>query len=76
MVVKLRYRTTPTSTSNMRPSTYQLNYNMHLDLIVQPKGGKHVIKAIIWARENKVAITIKSGGYQYSGVLFTSGKNV
>ncbi|EXA32223.1 hypothetical protein FOVG_16498 [Fusarium oxysporum f. sp. pisi HDV247] len=49
---------------------------MYPDLIVQPKGDEDVIKAVIWARENKVAIAVKSGGHQYSGALSTSGKNI
>jgi hypothetical protein len=57
-------------------STYQVDHNMYPDLIVQPKGDEDVIKAVIWARDNKVAIAVKSGGHQYSGASSTSGKNI
>ncbi|EXL90333.1 hypothetical protein FOIG_16425 [Fusarium odoratissimum NRRL 54006] len=57
-------------------STYQVDHNMYPDLIVQPKGDEDVIKAVIWARENKVAVAVKSGGHQYSGASSTSGKNI
>lgn len=49
---------------------------MYPDLIVQLKRDEDVIKAVIWARENKVAIAVKSGGYYYSSMLSTSGKNI
>ncbi|KAH7110652.1 hypothetical protein B0J13DRAFT_591116 [Dactylonectria estremocensis] len=57
-------------------STHQEDHNMYPDLIVQPKRDEDVINAVIWARENKVAIAVKSGGHQYSGASSTSGKNI
>ncbi|KAH6883430.1 hypothetical protein B0T10DRAFT_580257, partial [Thelonectria olida] len=57
-------------------STHQEDRNMYPDLIVQPKGDQDIINAVIWARENKVAIAVKSGGHQYSGASSTSGKNI
>ncbi|KAM6505264.1 hypothetical protein FSOLCH5_014496 [Fusarium solani] len=57
-------------------STHQDDHSMYPDLIVQPKQDEDVIKAVIWARENKVAIAVKSGGHQYSGASSTSAKNI
>ena len=57
-------------------STHQKDHDMYPDLIVQPKDDEDVIRAVNWARENKVAIAIKSGGHQYSGASSTSGKNI
>ncbi|KAJ5691326.1 hypothetical protein N7488_012061 [Penicillium malachiteum] len=57
-------------------STYEIDHNMCPNLIVQPKRDEDVIQTVNWARENKVAIAIKSGGHQYSGASSTSGKNI
>jgi hypothetical protein len=57
-------------------STHEDDHNMYPDLIVQPKRDEDVIQTVNWARENKVAIAIKSGGHQYSGASSTSGKNI
>lgn len=57
-------------------STYQLEHDMNPALIVQPKEDEDVIKAVNWARENKVAVAVKSGGHQYSGASSTGGKNI
>lgn len=57
-------------------STHQKDHNMYPDLIVQPKDDEDVIRAVNWARENKVAVAVKSGGHQYSGASSTSGKNI
>ncbi|KAJ5983914.1 hypothetical protein N7481_006013 [Penicillium waksmanii] len=57
-------------------SSHAGDHNMYPDLIVQPKRDEDVIKTVNWARENKIAIAIKSGGHQYSGASSTSGKNI
>ena len=49
---------------------------MYPDLIVRPGGDEDVIKAVNWARENGVAIAVKSGGHQYSSACSTGGKNI
>lgn len=57
-------------------STYQQEHNMNPFLIVQPKDDEDIIKAVKWAKDNKVAIAVKSGGHQYSGASSTGGKNI
>ncbi|GKT47689.1 FAD-linked oxidoreductase [Colletotrichum spaethianum] len=57
-------------------STYQKEHDMNPDLIVRPKHDEDVIRAVNWARENKVAVAVKSGGHQYSGASSTGGKNI
>ncbi|KAJ0165368.1 FAD-linked oxidoreductase [Colletotrichum tanaceti] len=57
-------------------STYQKDRDMNPDLIVRPKHDEDVIRAVNWARENKVAVAVKSGGHQYSGASSTGGKNI
>ncbi|KAK2041095.1 FAD binding domain-containing protein [Colletotrichum somersetense] len=57
-------------------SSYQKEHDMNPDLIVRPKHDQDVIRAVNWARENKVAVAVKSGGHQYSGASSTGGKNI
>ncbi|KAK1623839.1 FAD binding domain-containing protein [Colletotrichum phormii] len=57
-------------------STYQKEHDMNPDLIVRPQNDQDVIRAVNWARKNKVAVAVKSGGHQYSGASSTSGKNI
>ncbi|KAF4830666.1 FAD-linked oxidoreductase [Colletotrichum tropicale] len=57
-------------------STYQKEHDMNPSLIVRPKHDEDVIRAVNWARDNKVAVAIKSGGHQYSGASSTSGNNI
>ncbi|CAM1506222.1 Fc.00g058630.m01.CDS01 [Cosmosporella sp. VM-42] len=57
-------------------SSHQVDHDMNPDLIVQPKQDEDVIKAVNWARQNKVAVAVKSGGHQYSGASSTGGKNI
>ncbi|KAF9878294.1 FAD linked oxidase domain protein [Colletotrichum karsti] len=57
-------------------STYQKEHNMKPSLIVRPKHDQDVIKAVNWARDNNVAVAVKSGGHQYSGASSTGGVNI
>ncbi|KAF4450408.1 hypothetical protein F53441_6407 [Fusarium austroafricanum] len=57
-------------------SSYQQEHDMNPSLIVQPKADEDVIKAVQWARDNKVSVAVKSGGHQYSGASSTGGKNI
>ncbi|KAF4962454.1 hypothetical protein FSARC_9483 [Fusarium sarcochroum] len=57
-------------------SSYQKEHDMFPSLIVQPKADEDIIKAVQWAKNNKVAVAVKSGGHQYSGASSTGGKNI
>ncbi|KAG5751137.1 hypothetical protein H9Q70_006231 [Fusarium xylarioides] len=57
-------------------TSYQTEHDMNPALIVQPKEDKDVIKAVQWARDNKVSVAVRSGGHQYSGASSTGGKNI
>ncbi|EPS37893.1 hypothetical protein H072_8364 [Dactylellina haptotyla CBS 200.50] len=57
-------------------STHQKDHDMNPSLIVQPKGDDDVVKTILWAQKNNVAVAVKSGGHQYSGASSTGGKNI
>lgn len=57
-------------------SSYQQERDLNPAMIIQPKGDQDVIGAVNWARQNKVAIVVKSGGHQYSGACSTGGKNI
>jgi FAD/FMN-containing dehydrogenase len=57
-------------------TSYQAEHDMNPALIVQPKEDEDVIKAVQWARDNKVSVAVRSGGHQYSGASSTGGKNI
>ncbi|KAF9370394.1 hypothetical protein CPB97_002774 [Podila verticillata] len=44
--------------------------------IIYPKGDDEVIKAIKYAKDNKLAMAIRTGGHQYCGASSTSGNNI
>ncbi|SPO07736.1 related to 6-hydroxy-D-nicotine oxidase [Cephalotrichum gorgonifer] len=57
-------------------SSYQEDHDMYPALIVRPKDDEDVIRTVNYARDNGVAVAVKSGGHQYSGASSTSGKNI
>ncbi|KAF5589320.1 6-hydroxy-D-nicotine oxidase [Fusarium pseudoanthophilum] len=57
-------------------TSYQTEHDMNPALIAQPKEDEDVIKAVQWARDNKVSVAVRSGGHQYSGASSTGGKNI
>ncbi|KAG0347175.1 hypothetical protein BG005_000346 [Podila minutissima] len=44
--------------------------------IIYPRGDDEVIKAIQYAKANKLAVAIRTGGHQYSGASSTYGNNI
>ena len=57
-------------------STHGLDHDMHPALIVQATCDEDVIAVVKYAKQNKIAVAIKSGGHQYSGASSTSGANI
>ncbi|KAF9273039.1 hypothetical protein BGZ68_001882, partial [Mortierella alpina] len=61
---------------------YQYASSSHTHGIIQPKyiiyptGDDEVIKAIQYAKANKLAVAIRTGGHQYSGASSTYGNNI
>ena len=49
---------------------------MHPSLIAQPNHDADIIAALQYAKSNKLAVAIKTGGHQYSGASSTSGENI
>lgn len=61
---------------------YQYASSSHTHGIIQPKyiiyptGDDEVIKAIQYAKANKIAVAVRTGGHQYSGASSTYGENI
>ncbi|KAF9118335.1 hypothetical protein BGW39_001262 [Mortierella sp. 14UC] len=61
---------------------YQYASSSHTHGIIQPKyiiyptGDDEVIKAIQYAKANKLAVAVRTGGHQYSGASSTYGDNI
>jgi hypothetical protein len=57
-------------------TTYGVEHNMEPGLIIQPKNKQDIKLAVLYAREQKKAIAIRTGGHQYSGASSTSKDNI
>jgi hypothetical protein len=57
-------------------SSHQVDHDMNPALIVQPTCDADIIAAIKYAKANKIAVAVKTGGHQYSGASSTSGSNI
>ena len=57
-------------------SSHEVDHDMHPALIVQPTSDADIITAVKYAKDNKIALAVKSGGHQYSGASSTSGSNI
>lgn len=44
--------------------------------VIQAAGDGDIMQALSWARKNKVAVAVRTGGHQYSGASSTSGCNI
>lgn len=57
-------------------TTYGVDHDMEPGLIIQPKSKQDIKLAVLFAREQKKAIAIRTGGHQYSGASSTSKDNI
>jgi hypothetical protein len=69
--------------SDYEAQAYQYASSSHLDdgiirpaAIIQADDDDDVIAAIKYARDNKIAVSIRTGGHQYSGASSTGGDNI
>ncbi|KAJ7037301.1 hypothetical protein C8F04DRAFT_1232721 [Mycena alexandri] len=57
-------------------STHIVDHDMNPGLIVEPRGKDDIKKVIAFAKANKKAIAIRTGGHQYSGASSTGPENI
>ncbi|KAJ7207933.1 hypothetical protein GGX14DRAFT_634461 [Mycena pura] len=57
-------------------STHQADHDMNPGLIIQPRSKDDIKKVIAYAKANKKAIAIRTGGHQYSGASSTGAHNI
>ena len=57
-------------------STYEDEHRMDPQLIIVPNNKNDISLAIKYAKAQKIAIAVRTGGHQYSGASSTSGKNI
>lgn len=57
-------------------SSHEIDHDMHPALIVQPSDDADIITAVKYAKSEGIAVTVKTGGHQYSGASSTSGENI
>lgn len=57
-------------------STHAADHDMKPGLIVQPHDKEDIKRTILYAKENKKAIAIRTGGHQYSGASSTGASNI
>ncbi|KAJ7210874.1 hypothetical protein GGX14DRAFT_625091 [Mycena pura] len=57
-------------------STHRVDHGMNPGLVVQPRSKDDIKKVIAYAKANKKAIAIRTGGHQYSGASSTGPHNI
>jgi hypothetical protein len=57
-------------------SSYQTENRMEPALIVSPKDMDEIAKVLAYAKSEKIAVAIKTGGHQYSGASSTIAPNI
>ncbi|KAJ7023670.1 hypothetical protein C8F04DRAFT_1011244, partial [Mycena alexandri] len=57
-------------------STHIVDHDMNPGLIIEPRGKDDIKKVIAFAKANKKAIAIRTGGHQYSGASSTGPDNI
>ena len=57
-------------------SSYGADHGMDPALIVQPSGKDDIVKVLAYAKANKIAVAIRTGGHQYSGASSAAAPNI
>lgn len=57
-------------------STHEIDHDMNPGLIIQPGNKDDIVLALKYARAQKIAVAIRTGGHQYSGASSTSPTNI
>ncbi|KAI9719583.1 MAG: hypothetical protein M1812_003354 [Candelaria pacifica] len=57
-------------------STHEKDHDMNPGLIIQPKSIEDIKLALKYAKSQKIAVAIRTGGHQYSGASSTSAANI
>ncbi|KAL5351769.1 hypothetical protein ACLOAV_003630 [Pseudogymnoascus australis] len=57
-------------------SSYEIDHNMNPGLIIQPENKNDIVLALKYAKAQKIAVAIRTGGHQYSGASSTSASNI
>ena len=57
-------------------SSHEVDHNMNPGLIVQPQNKVDIVLALKYAKSQKSAVAIKTGGRQYNGASSTSAPNI
>ncbi|KAF3904002.1 hypothetical protein AA313_de0203333 [Arthrobotrys entomopaga] len=57
-------------------SSYGDEHNMNPALIVYPKSKDDIVKVLQYAKSQRIAVAIRTGGHQYSGASSTAAPNI
>lgn len=57
-------------------SSHEVDHHMDPGLIIKPKNKDDIALALKYAKSQKIAVAIRTGGHQYSGASSTSGPNI
>lgn len=57
-------------------SSHEVDHNMNPALIIQAKNKDDIVNVLKYAKAQKIAVAIRTGGHQYSGASSTSAPNI
>ncbi|KAK4692256.1 hypothetical protein P7C71_g4911, partial [Lecanoromycetidae sp. Uapishka_2] len=57
-------------------SSHEVDHNMNPGLIIQPQNKNDIALALKYAKSQRIAVAVRTGGHQYSGASSTSPSNI
>ena len=57
-------------------STHEVDHHMNPGLIIKPENKNDIALALQYAKSQKIAVAVRTGGHQYSGASSTSAPNI